>query len=71
MTVYKAGLKISVGHGHLSDPFIKLSDVNSKAPDILSDGSKIEDLRSSDPNVLMSDKTLTLSGANFLCKIKF
>ena len=53
-----AGLKISVGHGHLSDPFVKLSDVIRKAPDILSDESKIEDLRLSDPNVLMSDKTL-------------
>ena len=37
------GLKISVGHGRLSDPLVKLSDVKRKAPGILSDRSKIED----------------------------
>ena len=62
------GLKISVGHGHLSDPFVKLSDVTRKAPDILSDRSKIESFSSSDPNVLISDKTLTLCDVIFLCK---
>ena len=63
-----SGLKISFGHGHLSDPFVKLSDVKRNAPDILSDQSKIEDFCLSDPNVLMSDETLTLSDVIFLCK---
>ena len=34
------GLTISVGHGHWSDPFVKLSDVVRKPPDILSDKSE-------------------------------
>ena len=43
------GLKISVGHGHWSDPFVKLSDVARKPPDILSDKSETGVYCLSDP----------------------
>ena len=56
-----SSLKILVGHRHLSDPFVKLSDVKRKALYILSDHSKIGDFCLSDPNVLMSKDTLALS----------
>ena len=44
----------------LSDPFVKLSDVERKPPDILSDLSETEVYCLSDPGVLMSDQTVAL-----------
>ena len=58
------GLKISVGHGHWSDPFVKLSDVVRKPPDILSDKSETGVYCLSDPSVLVSDRTVALSNVN-------
>ena len=48
----------------LSDPFVKLSNVGEKPPDILSDTSEIEVNSLSDPHVLVSDPTVTLSDVN-------
>ena len=59
------GLKISIGHGQLPDPFVKLSNATRKALDILSDRSKLQDFCLSDLNVLMSDETLTLSDVHY------
>ena len=58
------GLKISVGHGHWSDLFVKLSDVVRKPPDILSDKSETGVYCLSDPSVLVSDRTVALSNVN-------
>ena len=48
----------------LSDPFVKLSDVERKPPDILSDVSETEVYCLSDPSVLVSDRTVALSNVN-------
>ena len=56
-------LKISVGQGTLSDPFVNLSDVERKPLDILSDLSEAE-VYLSDPRELVSDLTVSLSNVN-------
>ena len=48
----------------LSDPFVKLSDVERKPPDILSDLSETEVYCLSDPSVLVSDRPVALSDVN-------
>ena len=64
------GLKILVGHGHWSDPFVKLSDVVRKPPDILSDKSETGVYCLSVPSVLVSDRTVALSNVNQSAVIK-
>ena len=59
------GLKTLVGRRHHpSDPFMKLSDVERKPLDILSDLSETEISCLPDPNESMSDLTVTLSNVN-------
>ena len=48
----------------LSNPFVKLSDVERKPLDILSDQSETEVYCLSDPSELVSDLTVTLSNVN-------
>ena len=48
----------------LSDPFVKLSDVERKPLDILSDLSETEVYCLFDPSELVSDLTVTLSNVN-------
>ena len=47
-----------------SDPFVKLSDVERKPPDILSDLSETEVYCLSDLSVMVSDRTVALSNVN-------
>jgi hypothetical protein len=47
-----------------ADPFMKLSDVERKPPDILSDLSETEVYCLSDPSELVSDRTVALSDVN-------
>jgi hypothetical protein len=48
----------------MSDPFVKLSDVERKPPDILSDQSETEVYCLFDPSVLVSDQIVALSDVN-------
>ena len=48
----------------LSDPFVKLSDVERKSLNILSDLSETEVYCLSDTSELVSDLTVTLSNVN-------
>ena len=52
-----------------SDPFVKLSDVERKPPDILSDLSKTEVYCLSDPSVLVSDQTRSLVRCTSKCTL--
>jgi hypothetical protein len=59
-----AGLK-NIGQSRtMSDPFVKLSDVERKLLDILSDRSETEVYCLSDPSVLVSERTVALSDVN-------
>ena len=48
----------------MSDSFVKLSDVERKPLDILSDLSETEVYCLSDPSILVSDLAVTLSNVN-------
>jgi hypothetical protein len=48
----------------LTDPFVKLSDVERKPPDTLFDPSETEVYCLSDPSVLVLDPTVALSNIN-------
>ena len=59
-----SGLKISVGQRTLSDPYVKLSDVQRKPQDILPDQSETEVYCLSDPSELVSNRNVALSNVN-------